>query len=404
MALWLGDRLNITAYPRGDVGDHPGYIYATVSPHTLFVVGGHCFTNMFPNQGPMRKRKASSHPFDGRPSKFLKLAANAAGVAANAVGRQMARSLTRTRTAVSQSGSAPLTGNFDYKTDYARRRLTRRQRFRFRRARRRKMRMVKFVREVNIGSTHVVRRQVGAYTSAADASGIFSAGLYGLNGTGGEFNNTNDVAGLFQDIDVSSWGNANNPAVAGPQHRLRYHHATMELTISNTASDPGTDVIAEVYYVRGRRPVPSEFGSPGEFYASTFNKQARGSDPDTGTNLGSGELAATQIGVTPFQNSTFCRHFNIYKRQKFRIPYGNEVNLIIHDRRPRTFNMIHARNNATDSRWHGVVVQFQGPPGPNGANPPLAAIPTQIHVMTVKRYRLKFIRDDEPKDAFDQNT
>lgn len=330
---------------------------------------------------------------------MLRLMGNAATAAARVAGKQAVRSLTRTQS-VSGSSSAPLTGNFDYKTDYRKKRLTRRQRFRQRRWRRRNMKMVKFVREVNIGSSHIVRRQIGSYTSSTDSSGIAGVGMYGLNGTSGDANNANDIASLFTDIDSTAWGAANNPLVVGPQHRIRSHHATMEVTVNNVGT---TDIILEAYFIRGRKPLPSEFGNPAQLYVDGFLKQGRAGDPDIPNNtIGTSELGASVIGVTPFQNAAFCRHFLIYKRQKFRIPANNEVSMIIHDRRPRTFSMIDSRNNATDRRYHGIVFQWQGAPGMVSTTP-VTATPSQLVILAVKRYRLKMIRDDETKDAFDPN-
>jgi len=305
-------------------------------------------------------------------------------------------------TAVSQSGSAPLTGQFDFKTDYRRRRLTRRQRFRFRKRRRRNARMVRTIREATIGSTHIVRRHVvGNLASTLGGSGIASAGLYGLNGTPDDANNANDVGSIFTDLDSAAWSGANNPLVVSPDHKLRYMHATMEVTVSNTGDQ---DVLLEAYYIRGRRPVASEWGNPGLFYVNSFNKQGRAEDPETGADIGGSELNATQIGVTPFQSASFCRNYNIYKRQKFRIPPGNEINVIIHDRRPHTFLMPGTRNNSTDSRYHGILFQWQGTAGVvAGSNPVLytAAQATQITMLVVKRFRLKMVTDDKAKDAFD---
>lgn len=380
-----------------------GYLYATVSPHTLFVVGCLCFEMSLTRQrGAMLGRW--TQPLQASPMQMMRAGLNAANQLSR-LRRQFKNDKSRASrgTAVSQSGSAPLTGQFDYKTDYRRRRLTRRQRFRQRKRRRRNARMVRTVREATIGSSHIVRRHIApALTSASAASGIAVAGIYGLNGTATDSNNTNDVGSIFADMDMGGWNGANNPLVVSPAHKLRYMHATMEVTISNTGTN---DVILEAYYIRGRRPVASEWQNPGVLYVDSFNKQGRANDPDNPTAvLGTSELSATQIGVTPFQSYMFSRSYNIYKRQKFRIPPGNEINLIIHDRRSHLFTMPPTRNNATDSRYHGILFQWQGPAGlVSGGDPPVytTALPTEITMLVVKRFRLKMVRDDEPKDALD---
>lgn len=326
----------------------------------------------------------------------------AAAAAGQAVDR-IARARRSTRAQNVTNGSAPLTGQFDYKTDYARRRRSRRGRRRARRRYKRKRRLIRTVRDSAIAPVHLVRRSLCELTSANNESAAVSFGMYGINGTAGDSNNTtDDIASIFRQWDATSWNNSFNPLVQINDQRLWFMHATLEMTIRNT--NVVGDALIEAYYIRGRQQLNTAWSSPAYVYQYGFNRQnlADGPNRDQTTNYSTFErqLAYTDIGVTPFQNAMFCKSYNIYKRQKFRIPPGGEINFVITDRRPRTFSIQQSNRTCTDRRYHGVLFQQQGPPDASGAEDTVAA-PTGVTYLATRRYRFKMVRDSNVTDAFD---
>lgn len=298
------------------------------------------------------------------------------------------------------SGSAPgnmMTPQHDAKTDYSKRRIGRRKRRILRKRYKRKRRMINTVRAANVGTTHIVRRSLAQITTTPGVSNAVSYGLYGLNGTGSDaFNTCNDIGEFFKEMDATSWAAVNTPLTESQMHKIYTYHATAEYTIRNTGDN---DVIVEAYFIRGRKPLNAAWANPTDTYFGAFNKQALATDPNTG-NPFDAQLAATQIGVTPFQASMFCRYFNIYKRQKFRLEPGAEVSFVVTDRRRRVFQMDRARTFAFDRNYTGVLFQQQGPPDASGGVP-TPAIASSVTYMCARRYRLKMFRDNLPKDAFE---
>lgn len=300
------------------------------------------------------------------------------------------------------SGSAPLTGQFDYKTDYARRRKSKRQRRIGKRRFQRRRRLINTVRNSAVAPVHLVRRSLYEMSSIANASNAISFGMYGINGTSGDtFNTCDDVASIFKQMDEFSWNNSFNPVVPTNNHKLWFLHATLEMTIRNTGEQ---DALIEAYYIRGRQAINTAWGNPTFVYDQGFNRQNLAEGPARDQALNGAtferELVFSDIGVTPFQNSFFCKSYNIYKRQKFRIPPGGEINFVVGDRRGRSFNMAQCNRYATDSRYHGVLFQQQGSPDAS-SGVEVAALPTAVTYLATRRYRFKMMRDAMTQDAFD---
>lgn len=310
----------------------------------------------------------------------------------------VARTSSGVSTASSRSASNVLTQHNDVKTDYARRRTTKRQRRIRTRRYKRTRRLVNTVRNFNVGSTHIVRRSLAQVTTTPGVSNNVTYGLYGLNGTPFETVNThNDIGELFKEMDSASWASTNTPTTEGQNHRIYSYHATAEYTIRNNTD---FDVIVEAYYIRGKRPLNATLAAnPTDLFNNGFNKQALASDPNTGAAF-DGQLSSTQIGVTPFQNSLWCKYFNVYKRQKFRIAARDEISFVITDRRPRTFTMDTTRTYSIDRNYHGVLFQQQGPPDASGGVP-TPATASALTYMCSRRYRIKMFRDNLPKDSFE---
>ena len=128
-------------------------------------------------------------------------------------------------------------------------------------------------------------------------------------------------------MDPTSWASVNQPLVQGLNHKIYTFHATAEYTIRNNSESQVA--IVEAYFIRGKRRMPQAYvHNPTDLYNNGFNRQTIAFDPNTG-NMFDAQLAANQIGVTPFQNALFCRHLTITRRQKFIIAPGDEVSFVI---------------------------------------------------------------------------
>lgn len=298
--------------------------------------------------------------------------------------------------------TAPLTGNYDYKTDYARRRLGRRARRRQRMRRKRSRKAWKRAKLAAATTTHILKRTLSVLDTPIDASRAVSFGLYGANGSpSSTANPIKDVGELFDEMDSAAWLNADFPNFNALNHKLYFQHGTLELTVKNTHAT--NDALVEAYFIRGKRRMSSAWLNPAQVYESGFNKQPLAVGPNPAILADQAfeiPLSYAMIGTTPFQNAEFTKGYNIYKRQKFRIPAGGEINFVISDRRPRSFAMGETKTISTDRRFHGVLFNQQGSPAV-AESVAVAAQDTSITYLAVRRYRMKMVRDNITTDAFD---
>lgn len=322
---------------------------------------------------------------------------------AQAVGRRLMRSYgsTATRTASDQQTGGALTGQRDAKTDYRKRRLSKHQQRRFRKRRRWNRKIVNVVRDANIGTSHLVRRSICQLSTAINLSDYVCYGLNGLDGEFGEsFNTCNDIGEFFKEMDPAAWAGQNDPGVEVRNHKIYQYHGTAEYTIRNNNTAPDSEAVVEAYFIYGRKPVHRSYAlHPGDVYGAGFRRQTTVTDPNTG-NVFDGPLSAITVGVTPFQNAQFCRHFKIGKRQKYLIPPGGEVSFVINDRRRRVYSMDRCKDRSTDSNFIGVLFQQQGTPAA-GFTPARLSQAISLTYLCIRRYRLKFMRDNLVMDALE---
>lgn len=291
------------------------------------------------------------------------------------------------------STSAPLTGHQDFKTDYRKRRLSKRKRRVFARRRKWARKVVNTVRNATVGSTHVVRRSHTNAGTLVNQTGNLSFGMYGLNGNPNPDGPCNDIGVFMQDaVGPTKWSQWESASLTSVDNKIHSLHATMEFTMHNLST---VDIIAEVYYIRARKRINGIYWNPSYIYNMGFLKQEKALDPDEGTSPGFAELASTDVGVTPFQNALFCRHFKIFKRQKYRVPVGGEVSFTMTDRRRRIFTMANTKPFALGPEYSGVLVQWQGVPDVLDQAPATS----NIVFTTQRRYRFKLQANDEVRDT-----
>ncbi|QGF19354.1 capsid protein [Antarctic virus CAA_003_54] len=315
---------------------------------------------------------------------------------ATRVAQRYAKSRTRTQTNTRRSSeSEPITGQYDFKTDYRKRSLSGRARRVVKRKRAWDKKVVKTVREHTLGSAHVIRRSFQPNIgTGAGLSTSFSYLLYGLNGdSNADVNTTNDIGSILAAADPFAWANWSSTTLNSIDQKLYSYHATMEVNIVNTGT---TDAWVEIYYIRARKRTETAWQSPNFTYNQGFIKQSTTSEPDIGATFGT-PLVGTELGVTPFQNALFCRNWLITKRQKFRIPASGEISFVHNDRRYRTFSIGQTRPFAWDRSTSGVFVQFYGVA--TGGGVPDAAAPCSLTTNVTRRYRMKFAPSDNATDT-----
>lgn len=285
--------------------------------------------------------------------------------------------------------SNPLTGQFDYKTDYRKRRIPKRKKKYVYRKRKFNRRIIRTIRNANTATTHLVRNSCFRSSSAQNTSNCLCYGLNGLDGYGlnDDVDTCNDIAQFLREKDPSNWNAWDTNATKN--FKIWVMHATQELTIRNTGSNP---CIVEAYYFRGKKPVRAAYANtPKALYLTSFVKMPRAQEPGTGA-LYDTALTFDTVGTTPFQAHLFCQHCTVYKRVKFQLPPGADTSIIIHSR-GNTFSVADTKLYSFDRRYHGVFLQYQGLPSFDSlATPPyIRATTAEITVLSVRRYRCKFL-------------
>jgi hypothetical protein len=196
-------------------------------------------------------------------------------------------------------------------------------------------------------------------------------------------------------MDSTGWNNIDSLISQSKNQRLYVHTCTMENTIRNEGT---TDVLIEAYFIRGRRGFQLGSASdPTRLYEGGFRNQLLAENPDGSSTFAVGELAASTIGVTPWQNARFCANYTITKRIKFTIPPGGEISHILHGP-SGTYRTASVKQLITDRKYTGVLYQQQGTPR---AEPITVAQATSCVYLSVRRYRVKMLQNNLTRDAFD---
>jgi len=308
-------------------------------------------------------------------------------IIAAAVGTRMGQSRTRTMTQTSKNGGGPLTNQRDFKVDYVRRRPNRRK---LRRRRRWAARVTRQIHLSQHGRQQVLRQYVQQWTSAAGETEAHSLQLYGSDGTLSGPDECADLREFFRESNQAEWDNGVNPLVdTNSTTRLRFVSANMEITIRNVLTgDDANDVIVTAYHWRARRDLPgSASPDPRSAYELGLIKTGVIVDPDNPTNPWDQRLEVTDPGSTPFHSSFFCRHFVILKRTKYRIPPGDEINIMLKDNRMRTIPLHRAIQRTTlGGHTQGILFEYMGTPGLLGGVTPTLSTQSQLVVTAFRRY------------------
>lgn len=293
-------------------------------------------------------------------------------------GKSFSRTRTKNKKAIEPP---PVTGQFDYKTDYVRKRMPRRRRKRWLRFRRK----VQYINDKGLGlKSHIVSFEQ-KLTTTAITSNAFGEELFSCDGK----SNHKDLGDIARNALGAAFNNQQITA-AGPSHSksIHFESANMEVSIHNTGLNT---VVLEVYHVRCRKDgLQFSDGSFNEmlgYYRQGFLKTEQIEDPDTGTILpGASLIAFDTPGTTPFQCPMFCSYFQVLKREKFTIPVGGLIQKSLRIPKNRWLNIDNLRSKNVLRGWtEGFLFQFQGVPQDEFGVPEPAS-PTTLNIFTVRRY------------------
>lgn len=196
--------------------------------------------------------------------------------------------------------------------------------YKFRRAPSRLRRRVrKFVRGItrvvtNMGDMQVLVRSYTA-TMTATADGAQSVlglpPMYGCLGSSSV--GCNDVSEIFY-----SYGGRVNPSW---DQKLITKSAVLDYKITAASSNP-VDMYVDAYYCTARRDIPTALSNNTTgLITQCFS--------NVGAVSGGSQLTMADVGVTPFDNSEFCKLVKITKVRRYKIAAGDSISIQIRDPR-----------------------------------------------------------------------
>jgi hypothetical protein len=301
--------------------------------------------------------------------------------------------------------SQPLTTQRDYKTDYRKRRMTRKSKFRYKR----KKRFVRGVRNAYLQLFQVPQEVAvtDCYNVSAAASQCAQFDCF-VNSVDGfipaALNNYrfDDWRVIFRAGGVGyqhAWDNAlqyttgaNNPALPAIPVRGRkiyFKNCVGEITVKNTGSN---QCFVNGYLCVARKDMPDGGGidQPTKLYTDGFIRAGQVSDDATlGTNAWTTDtqVIANSWEATPFNNPQFCRFFKILKRTKFNLGAGQDFSMIVKSMKPRMVEMSSMATNTWKKGFtYGWFFDMTGAPT---AVPGTEACSVTVHF--ARRYRIQLM-------------
>lgn len=262
-------------------------------------------------------------------------------------------SRTRTRGKFQRSG-AGVTGHFDQKWIYKRKRMPRRKRKQW-------TRFVKKVDAANhrgLGTQSIVFNASDTLSWPVGTQGFGSVALYGLFGG--------------QSLDTIGMGTADLNKIVGGlgyqiNEKIMFRSAVLDVTFTNTGvpGEDGSNVEVDVYeYVWKKQNVS---GSAQQLYF-----QAAANTPTLPGALG---LLPTSRGATPFQFPEASQFLKVLNKKKYLLPVGASATYQVRDPKNRIFDCGTAFVGETGARegligWtKGIIIIAKGIANLAGTDP-----------------------------------
>ena len=317
-------------------------------------------------------------------------------------------------------GDNPLTTQHDFKVDYRRRRRTRRLRRRINRAKRFTKNVVNAYVRTMQSPKQVAKLAQFTRATQANFSNYFAVMLHTADG---------QYTGANPQADWREWfieGSAQNragwdelsdpnalpqyPFVSERGRSIRCNSASMEVTIRNTGTTPA---MLSVYRIVCRRDWPFVGQTVESIYEQGYRYAGRVTEHDQPVEEGipapygmwDFQMQPEQLTSTPFQSYLFTRIFQIYRRTKYQLSPGEEINLNLKSNRPRIVHMEKARGKSVvRGLTHGYFVDFQGVPEYVETSPGVfetRSSAAQLTVQKMVRYSLTMMPGKRPATSYD---
>lgn len=365
-----------------------------------------------------------------RPQRFIGARAAVARIAARQASRfirSQARRFNRPQqkrngARAASGGDNPLTTQHDFKVDYRRRRRTRRLRRRVRRAKRFTKNVVNAYVRTMQSPKQVAKLAYFTRTCNPNTSNYFAVMLHSADG---EYDSDNPQA------DWREWfieGSAQNrrgwddlydpnaaplyPFVSERGRAIRCNSASMEVTIRNTGTTPA---MLSVYRIVCRRDWPFVAQTVESIYEQGFKYAGRVTEHDQPVEyalpvgMWDTQMTPEQLTSTPFQSYLFSRIFQIYRRTKYQLSPGEEINLTLKSNRPKIVYMDKVRGRSFARQLtHGYFIDFQGVPelAQVQQEPPVfisRSTAAQLTIQKAVRYSLTMMPGKRPSTSYDTN-
>lgn len=362
----------------------------------------------------MLARRRVMRPYSGMRSALTRIAARQATRFMNNKFNKP-RTAARKQTSSSNATDNPLTTQHDFKVDYRRRKRTRRLRRRIRRGKKFTRRVVNSYIRATESPKKVVKMSMFTRNCDTYESRYFACMLHTADGDILSPDNPQaDWREFFIEGSTQNrrgWDELGNtvappvyPFVSERGRAIRCTTSGMELTIRNTGTTPA---LVNVYRVVCKKDWPFA-GIPIEkIYEQGFERAGRVTEIDqpveAGVPLGmwDPQMQPNQLTSTPFQSYLFVKLFTIYRRTKYQLAPGEEINLVLKDNRPKIVPMERVRNKSCVAcLTHGYFVDFQGVPRLNEALGTETG-PAQLSVQKMVRYNLTMMPEKRPATSYD---
>lgn len=309
----------------------------------------------------------------------------------------------------------PLTTQHDFKVDYRRRKRTRKLRRRIRRGRRFTRRVVNSYIRATETPKKIAKLAQFTRICIPNTSNYFAAMLHTADGLFTGDNPQADWREFFIEGSAQNkqgWDDYLNtsispiyPDISRRQRSIRCHSSNMELTIRNSGNSPA---IVSVYRIVCKRSFQAGGETVERLYEYGFQYSGRVTEiaqpVEDGAPAGMWDPQMTpgQLTSTPFQSFMFTKHFTIYRRTKYQLAPGEEINLLLKSNRPKVVSMSRARGySCMAGLTHGYFVDFQGVPQYNSATNETSSSGAQLSVQKMVRYTITQMPDKRPSTTYD---
>lgn len=307
----------------------------------------------------------------------------------------------------------PLTTQHDFKVDYRRRKRTRKLRRRIKRGRRFTRRVVNAYVRATESTKKIAKLAQFTRECLSNSSNYFACMLHTADGVFTGDNPQADWREFFIEGSAENkqgWDDYLNtsigptyPHIGRRQRSIRCHSSNMELTIRNTGTAPALvnvyRIVCKKSYQAGGETIERlyEYGFQYSGRVTEINQPVEAGQP---WGMWDNQMTPGQLTSTPFQSFMFTKHFTIYRRTKYQLAPGEEINLMLKSTRPKVVSISRARGySCMAGLTHGYFVDFQGVPTYSGGNTFTGA--AQLSVQKMVRYAITQMPDKRPSTSFD---